>query len=224
MNAIIDILIVCLIGLSVYFCASKGFFKTLVGAFSLALALTVALIFCDMLGSALESGSVGSAFKNALLRSADHLNIQDVAGERGDYYKALASIAGAEESYADFYSQCTAMENAESAAVVTLFGSTVVPPVTKYFCKCTGFLLLLVGVRLLLKAVEYILERAVALPELKQANRSLGGTAGVLLAYLRIGAFCTAAKLLMPLVGEFSEKMLPTSALFRFLDGISLGV
>ena len=224
MNAVIDIIIVCIIGLSLYFGASKGFVKSLVGALSLALALAAALAFSGMLGEALENSVVGNRIRNAVTESADHINAEDVKGERGEFYETLCGIAGADEAYEKFYADCTTADTVESSKILRMFCDTVVPPVTKFFCKCIVFLLLLSAVRLLLKALEYILERAFALPQLKQADKSLGVTAGVLRAYLRIGAFCTAAKLLMPLVGGFSEKMLPTSALFRFLDGISLGI
>lgn len=223
MSAVVDIVFVCIIALSVYFCAVKGFYRSLVCALGAALALAVALLLCGSLGNALVNSGVGDFVQSSLTEYTEKLSVDGIRGEQGDYIETLVEFADAESEHKDFQAQCNALSDEDNGAVAKAFESTVAPKIKVFFCKCIAFLILFAVARLILKIVEYILDRAVAFPELKHGNRVLGGVVGVSLAFVRVNALCIALKLLLPLVSGFSEKMIPNSALFRFFDGIGFG-
>ncbi len=222
MSAVIDIILVAIIALTLYFCVTKGFVKSLVSTLCFIVALAAALIFCAALGEAFKNNPIGGYIENALADAAETLTVGEVAEE--NRFESLADMAGAGDVYDDFRRQCATFNGAKDTAVAEGFGKTVAPYITVYLCECAAFLLIFVVVRLLTRTAEYILERAVALPELKQGNRSLGAVVGVLLSLLRINAFCVAFKIIMPLIGGFSEQFVPSSALFKFFSGLSIGL
>lgn len=231
MSAIIDILLVCIIVLSVYFCASKGFTKALLTALGFAISLAVALALCGFVGTTVEKSVVGEYVDQKLYDATEHISFEGVYGTDGKggaqhaYLEKLAEMTDCRHSYERFYDDCAEWETHDDAALLKAFRQSVTPQIKAFLCKCAAFLMLFCIARAVLFAVEYILDKTVAFTEIKnkRARRVLGGTVGALIALLRINVFCIGIKLLLPLMSGFSEKMIPSSALLKFFAGISIG-
>lgn len=210
MSAIIDIIIVAIIALTVYFAIRKGFVKTVLGALGFVLSLAVALIFCGPVSDALEQGPVGdkmesvvhSAIDNAVTES-NYMSIFEKNKDEDSVLKQLYTAFGAEDKY-DKLSESYNQWKTEGLSQVRLkLREALTDTGVALCCNVIAFLLLFVVARILFKIAEIVLDKFVALPILKQANKLLGGVAGVVLAVFRVFLLCLVLKLMVPIAGGF---------------------
>lgn len=212
MGAVIDLIIVVIIALTLFFSVKNGFSKTALGVLGFFIAAAVALAFCGKLGKAVTDSGLGDRIESAVDSAVDgiideenYLGIFENDGVDGNEsaLSKLFSAFGAEESYRSLRDGYNAHRDAGLAAAREYIKEGVMEKAVPFLCRLLSFLLLFFGTRLLIKIAEIIISKAAELPVLKQADKLLGALAGLLLALFRVYLFCVALKLLLPAAGAF---------------------
>lgn len=212
MGAILDLIIVGIIGTTVFLSIKRGFIKTALGALGFLLALVIALIFTSSLAESLQSGSVGDGLTPVMESVIDEVisehSLEDVGRDDKDGpVKKLCSLLGAEDKAEKLQEDCKALKDKGLEAVRNRVKDALTKAGVALCCRILAFLLLFFGSRVVLKIVEIVLDKIVELPALRKANRILGGLAGLLLALFRVYMFCVAMRLLLPLLGDFGVRV-----------------
>ncbi len=224
MNAIIDIIIVAIFALTIYFGVKRGFVKTVIGACAFLVSLLVALAFCSPLAAYLHDGPVGTFMENTVVDVIEGVDVVEIfsedkeANEEHSYLQTLFGVFGSDKLYDSLHTELAEIENKSEEMITELMIEKLVPPIKSAFCKIAAFLLLFVVARILLKIAEWIIDKIATLPVLKQANKLLGGVAGFAVAILRANIFCIVLKLLTPVLTNMSDKLVPSSTLFHIFE------
>lgn len=243
MGAMIDIFIVLTIVTTIVVAARQGFIKTILGTFAFALALAAAMLLCSPLSGAMQKGAIGEKMEGVVHSAIDNIvteeNYLELFGaddknseipevsEDESLLRDLFDIFGAEEKYdkiEEDYKDWVAggLDNAR-----TNLKQSVTHTGVKVCCNVISFLVIFIIARILLKIAEVVLDKAVELPVLKQANAVLGVVAGVLLAVFRVFLVCVIIKFITIVVNgaglTFVGGMHPTdSFLYSFFSNINI--
>lgn len=238
MGAIIDLIIVFIIGVTLFFAVKNGFVKTALGALGFFIAAAVALAFCGPLGGALADGGFGDRVEAVVDSTVDKVvNAENYKGvfendgedenEKPSALSVLFTSFGASDAYTSLSDGYNAqvekgLENAREY-IKNGINEKAVP----FCCDILAFLLIYFGMRLLIKIAEVVMGKLTELPVLKQADKLLGALMGVLLAVLRVSLFCVALKLLIPISGALgidwlAQIDLNDSMLYSIFEGGNL--
>ena len=197
MGAVLDILIVVIAGLTVFFAVKNGFVKTVLSAASFIISLIVAFTLVGTVRDAFLDSALAGSVREAVNASITSFVTDggDTEGELPEFLTKLEFI-GVDKTELEEKWNAWRQENTES--LKTELVNFVSEPVIYSVSTLIAFLLLFIGTSLVLKILTYLLDRLTDLPVLRQANKALGLVAGVVLAVLRIYLFCAAVRLLIP--------------------------
>ena len=197
MSAILDILIVVIIGVTILFAVKNGFVKTVLSAASFLIALVVAFLFVSPVRDAFLESGMAVKVRSAVDESITSF-VTGASAEQEELPEFLTKLefigidrAELEEKWNDWRTENTETLKNE------LVGS-VSEPVLRAVATFTAFVLLYLGSVLVLRLAAYLLDKLTDLPILRQANKLLGLVAGVVLALLRVWLFCAVVQLLLP--------------------------
>lgn len=208
MTAFIDLLIIGILVYTVARSVQKGFVKTMLGTLGFAIALIVAIAFQAPFSDYLQGSKIGSNIGALIDDAVDNVITRDnydkmytEEDEENEDEKALErifSIFGADEKYESIengYEEWKAegVETVRANVKNSLRSSGVA-----LCCTVLAYLILFIFARIAVKILEIVLDKVVALPVLKQANKVLGCIAGIFLAVFRVFMLCLALKLIVP--------------------------
>jgi len=208
MNAILDIIILAIAALTIYFAVKNGFVKTLLSAsaFLIAVVITVTLFTpvknafmgtsaADKVRDRVES-TIENILTNNEVENDDEINaLLDKKSGADDFFKVLDD-AGIKREVLK-----AKVDEWKSEAGVNLkekLVSYIADPIVNALVTATIVAILFFGSLIIIKIVTYILDKVCRLPVLKTANKLLGIILGVLLALVRIYLFCILVKILLP--------------------------
>lgn len=227
MGAVLDLIIVCIITVTVFLSAKRGFVKTALGSLGVVIALSVALIFSSTLSAKLQGGFVGDTVRPAVNGIIDSVvserSVESDEDDSDGTLKRLCSVFGAESKGEKLQKECDALKDKGVEAVRDKVKETLTESGVALFCKILAFLLLFLGTRAAVKLAEIVLDKIVELPILKKANRLLGALIGLIPALFRTYLFCLIMRLLLPLLGDFGVKAAASDSVLYgfFCRGIS---
>ena len=205
MNAVLDIIVVIIAFVTIYFAVKNGFVKTLLSAssFLIALILTVALL--SPVKNAFLQSSFGEGVRDRVESSIEEMlvknGIEDVEqlleedGKANDFARLLDK-AGIGDKELD--EKITQWKTETGADLRERLIDYIADPVVNALVTVAAVALLFFGSLILLKITAYVLDKACRLPVLKTANKLLGLLLGILLALVRIYLFCVLVRLLLP--------------------------
>lgn len=173
---IMDILVLVVFALSIFFSLRKGFAVALAGFFKGIAAVVLAWVFCDDLAALLLKVPAVHTF--AVEKISQQLSVR---WENSDIYKALPELF-------------TSGENNISNALINEGASRL----AALFLTILSFFLILVGVRLLASAAEKLFSHKEHGGFIGFSDRLLGLLLGIIIATFNILLFLA---LLLPLVG-----------------------
>lgn len=202
MSAILDILIIVIIALSIFFAAKRGFIRTLLGGTSFLIAVAVALIFINPVRDYLGNSSVADKARASLsdtlagFVSSDSESYDPKLLEDNSAFMNMISVFGIDTDEIQEKWQDWRTENTEKLRVD--LEEYVSKPVVHAVATVVAFLALFLGSLLILKLALFLLDRFFRLPVLRQANTFLGVLLGVILAAVRVYLFVALVNLLLP--------------------------
>lgn len=210
MSAILDILIIVIIALSIFFAAKRGFIRTLLGGTSFLIAVAVALIFLNPVRDYLGTSSVADKARASLsdtlagFVSSDSESYDPKLLEDNSAFMNMISAFGIDTDEIQEKWQDWRTENTEKLRVD--LEQYVSEPVVHAVATVVAFLVLFVGSLLVLKLALFLLDHFFRLPVLRQANTFLGVLLGVILAAVRVYLFVALVNLLLPYGAQLGWK------------------
>lgn len=202
MSAILDIILVLIIGLSIFFAARNGFIKTLLNFSSVIVAIIVVALFSSGFEAKLLESSAAKSVRNAI----DTRLAEIVSSKTDDYdpnevkeqnkFSELLEIVGIDgEEFTRDWESWTDLRTDELRDKLVNY---VADPLMKGIAALISFVVLFFGTIIALKIITFVLDKIFALPVLHAANTLLGGVLGVFLAWLRASTFVYIVNLLLP--------------------------
>lgn len=200
MSWILDIIVIAILGITVFFAARNGFIKTLISAASFAICIIVTAIFVSPLSQALQTTVIAENVKQT---TTEHISnyilddslggINDLLDGKSEGFNTLIRVAGYDQNdLKSWYSQN--VRNGEDGSSV--LAERISEPIVKLICIAVSVVILYFGTKILLLILTYILNQVAKLPVLHSCNKLLGVILGVLLAVVRICLFCFVVRIL----------------------------
>lgn len=202
MSAVLDIAIVAILGLSVFFGAKNGFVKTAISIGSLIIAIIVVMIFAPKLQHVFLKSSAADS-----VRSEINERLADMVSSSGDTYdpdevkkqsefgKLLDTIGIDSDEFDEKWQNWKQNQTDDLRDDMVNFISE---PLVKAIAMLLAFIVLFFGTIILLKVVAFLLDKVCVLPVLKQANTLLGILLGCVLALVKVSIFCYIVTLILP--------------------------
>ncbi len=205
MNAILDIIIVVIAVLTVYFAVKNGFVKTLLSASSFLLAVIITVLLLSPVKTAFMKTTAAADLRERVESSIDQIlvnnGIEDVEAlidsesKHSDIALLLDKVGINEDELSLQFDQWKTEAGADLRERLIDY---IAEPVVNAFVTVSAVALLFFGSIILLKIAAYVLDKLFKLPILKTANKLFGLLLGIILAIVRIYLFCLMIKLLLP--------------------------
>lgn len=193
MSIILDIIIVAIIALTVYFAAKNGFVKTAISAVSFILAVALTAMFASPLADFLKETSVAETVESATENAITDVLLETSLGVDGllegkseDFNKLVAVTGMSLDELGDWYHE----NIADSKKGEAVLASRIAEPITDITATAIAVLILFIGTQLALSIISRALDIVAKLPLLRTANKALGILLGAVLALLRVCLFC----------------------------------
>ncbi len=233
MSFLLDLLILLIAGLTIFFAVKNGFIKTFLSTASTLIALIIVLLFSTPLTEALARSPLADAVRTNTEACLDQL-IEDsgaedsysLASDRdGELYPILESVGIDSEKFSRWVGERESMaKDAFREALIDY----IAEPVIRLLLRVLSVALLFFGSLLLLRIASFLLSGVIErIPFLREANHILGLVLGVLLALIRVFLFCAVMRVLLNTAGVAGVSALAgidpeKTLLFRLFDGIHL--
>ena len=221
MNWILDIIVLAIIGVTMFFAVKNGFIKTLISTASFAICLAVTVIFVSPLSSALQKTGIAEKINTTTAENISHYifdgslsGIDDLLDGKSDGFNTLLRIAGTDkESVKQWYAENFAPGEDGSYALAEKISA----PIVSLLSSLVAVLILFFGTKLILFLISRLLDGVAHLPVLKNFNKLFGVLLGVLLSVVRVALFCFIIRMLTensPFIGiDFISKLDPDKTL-----------
>ena len=225
MGYLFDLIILAILGLTIWFGFKKGFIKTVLSALSFFIALVIAFSFQAKLSEKINEipmiDNVRKTVREEFIKLAPTNNNEQgfdsekLVNEKPDGFKTILKIAGVDEKDIKAKYEGWKKQGTEMAADTLV--SYVADPIIKSVVSVVSFAIIFFVSLLLLKLMVYVLDNIFRLPVLKQANKVLGVALGVFLGLFRAYVFGAAVTLLLPLIqSKNTSFLIGDSFIFRF--------
>ncbi|MEG1743384.1 MAG: CvpA family protein [Clostridia bacterium] len=202
MSAILDIIIIIIVALTMFFAAKNGFIKTLFTGTSFFIAILVAYLLLTPTKQLFIDSSLANSAKSSLsttLAGFVESGTDDFDPNQlieNENFKTLINVFGIDE--ADLSQKVTEWRKDNTEHFREYLVDYVSEPIINSVVTVLAFLILFLGTLLICKLVTYILDRVFTLPVLKQANKLLGVILGIVIAAVRVYLFCALLDLIIP--------------------------
>ena len=208
MSFVLDLIIVLIAGLTIFFAVKNGFAKTVMSALSFLIALTVALVFRAPAVELLEKTPVPDIVGekvDALLTDLvenEKDSLSDLISEPGSKLHDLLDTVGIDHS--DLPDWLKEQSSGTDDALLSPLSEKLTPKLTTALLNAIVVPVLFLGSWLILWLLTItVTSLSEKVSALKFANKSLGLVIGILLALFRVVLFCVLAQLLLNVANIF---------------------
>lgn len=205
---IVDVLILTILIISVIVCFKKGIVRSVFNAVSAVLSFVLMAVLYKPVSAAFKSSDFGKG-----LYADVHDRVSQALVTSGNNAVAESELPEFIKSF--LYS------GAESAAESI---ASMTDKIMDVIVAIVAFIVLLIVIKLVFKLVPAVLEFLTKLPVLKQANKLLGGVAGIAvgLVWSVVAVYVVGLLSLLPSL-EFLNEQIASSAVMEFLHTSGLG-
>lgn len=230
MNFVLDLAIIAIIAITVYFAAKNGFVKTAISAVSFIVAVALTAMFASPLADYIKETAIGEtvetateeAITNALLNTS--LGIDGLLDGKSEDFNKLVAVSGMslEELSTWYESNVVDTNNGESA-----LAARIAEPITDISATAIAIILLFIGSQIVLAIIARVLNLVAKLPIIRTANKALGILLGIVLALLRVCLFCFVMGVLIENATFLNSEFLASldaekTTLFKFFSEIDV--
>ena len=232
MSWILDILIVVIAGLTIFFAIRNGFLKTLLSAASFAICIIVTVIFISPLSSGLAKTALADKIRTTTsTHIANYIDddslggIEDLLNGESEKFNKLLKVAGTDrEELKNWYESNVAKSDKGASEKIA---EKICDPIISLIASVLALIILFFGTKLVLFLLMKLLEQLTKLPILHSFDKLLGVVIGVLLAFFRICLLCYAVRILTEnslfIDFDFISKLEPDKTLlFKYFYNIDL--
>lgn len=228
MGYALDLVIVAIIVITIWFGYKNGFIKTVMSALSFFIALVVAFTFRQALSDRIMQlplvdgvrDTVKQEFINLAPKGseADEFDSEKLIEEKPEGFGLILKIAGIDEDEIKAKYETWKEQDTEKAADMLV--EYVAEPIMEGLASIVSFLSLFAITMIVLRIIIFLLDYLFKLPVLKQANKLLGTALGVLLGLFRAYVFGAIITLLMPVIQTNNPNLaIGNSFIFNFFYG-----
>lgn len=204
MGYVIDILLIAIIALSVYFSVKKGFIRTVMGTVSLLLALILTLAFYEPVKEKITNSGIVDDFKTSVsvkLSEIEKTNEGNFDAESLMDNKPSEFVELLDNFGIDYNELKLQYDNWVSNSVEDIHEkliNAIITPIIDLLASGLAFVGLFIVFFFALKLATFLLDKICTLPILKQANEILGFVAGALNGVLSVLVVSAIIVLLTP--------------------------
>lgn len=198
MSWTLDIIIILIVSLTVYFAAKNGFVKTAISASSFIIAILLTAILTTPVAEAIKASPLSATVRNATEDRIESILLEGsyeisslLEGESEEFNKLLAVARIDKDDLMEKYVSMDPDKVAYNLAV------EISNPIIDTVAIIVAIIIIYIGTQIILSIVSFILDKVCRLPVLKSCNKFLGIVVGVVLALLRACLFCFVIKILM---------------------------
>lgn len=198
MSWTLDIIIILIVSLTVYFAAKNGFVKTAISASSFIIAILLTAILTTPVAEAIKASPLSATVRNATEDRIEGILLEGsyeisslLEGESEEFNKLLAVARIDKDDLMEKYVSMDPDKVAYNLAV------EISNPIIDTVAIIVAIIIIYIGTQIILSVVSFILDKVCRLPVLKSCNKFLGIVVGVVLALLRACLFCFVIKILM---------------------------
>lgn len=198
MSWTLDIIIILIVSLTVYFAAKNGFVKTAISASSFIIAILLTAILTTPVAEAIKASPLSATVRNATEDRIESILLEGsyemsslLEGESEEFNKLLAVARIDKDDLMEKYVSMDPDKVAYNLAV------EISNPIIDTVAIIVAIIIIYIGTQIILSVVSFILDKVCRLPVLKSCNKFLGIVVGVVLALLRACLFCFVIKILM---------------------------
>ena len=178
MGFILDVILVFIITVSVYFSISKGFVRSLIEVLGYVLSIIIAIMLSSALANYIYDTSIEPVATSAITTAIEEKNSYAL-DSAPTYVKSFLNMASID------LEEAINSDNASISQIISPFKSVAVSAI-KSVATVIIFLVLIVLVKLLARFINSLFRGAI----LGTANKFLGGALGFLKGLLFASAFC----------------------------------
>ncbi len=230
MSWILDIIVVLIISLTVYFAAKNGFVKTAISAFAFIIAIILTATLCAPVAEFIKQTPISDSIKAATEERISDIildgsyEIDTLIDGKSEEFNSLLALAGMDNGdIAQWYDE---VEIANEDATARM-AEKIATPIVDTIALILAVIIIYVASRIALSIVAFVLDQVLRLPVLKSCNKLLGIILGVVLAFLRVCLFCFIVKILMENSaflgsGLISNLSTEKTLLFKLFSGIDV--
>ena len=198
MSWTLDIIIILIVSLTVYFAAKNGFVKTAISASSFIIAILLTAAFATPVAEVIKESPLSVTVRNATEDRIEGILLEGsyeisslIEGESEEFNKLLAVARIDKDDLLEKYVSMDPDKVAYNLAV------EISNPIIDTVAIIVAIIIIYIGTQIILSVVSFILDKVCRLPVLKSCNKLLGIVVGVVLALLRACLFCFVIKILM---------------------------
>ncbi len=233
MNWILDVIILAILGITVYFSVKNGFVKTALSMLSFALAILAVVCLLSpvrdfMLGTGLADKveeKTQNVIENYIIDSKLQNGCADLVNGKSEKFNSLLLATGIDRAeLADWYAKEVTGDETERCSALA---QRVAEPAVYALATLVAVILIFAVARILLAIASRVLDGVARLPVLKSFNKLLGLLLGIVLALVRISLFCMAVNVLVNNAGFMDSDFLANldtqkTLLFKLFEKIDL--
>ena len=200
MGFLLDIIIIAIIALTVFFAVKRGFIRTAISALSFVLAIIITAMFAPTLADNLKQTSIAESIQETTETKIESMisnnseNVYLLLNGENEEFNSLVKVAGLElDDLKEWYESSPAsLEDKEE-----MLAERISNPIIDITASLLAVIVIFLGAQLVLLIVAIILDKVASLPILRTANKSLGLALGIILALFRVFLFCFIVDLLI---------------------------
>lgn len=203
MSLILDLAILLIAGLTIFFAVKNGFVKTFLSAASTLIALIIVFLFTAPLTEALEQTALANAIHSNTESFLDQLVEEQGAGDsyalasdrESALYPLLESVGVDGERFFRWVGEKEDLARERfHEELVGYIADCVTPPILRALSVAILFFGSFIALKLLSLLLTGVVER---IPLVREANHALGLVLGILLALIRVFLFCVVVRVLL---------------------------
>lgn len=221
MSWTLDLIIILIIGLTLYFSAKNGFVKTAISASSFIIAMALTATLSAPLAEVIKQTPIADSIRTATEEKINDILLDNsfdvdslLDGESSEFNNLLSISGITKESLSDWYDE-DVTPSVEDATAKLAEGITA--PIIDTVAMAVAIIVIYIGTRIALMVLSFVLDQIFRLPVLKSCNKLLGIIVGVVLALIRVCLFCFVASILIKnadfLGNEFISNLAPEKTL-----------
>lgn len=200
MSWTLDLIIIAIFALTVFFATKNGFVKTAISAVSFIVAIVITFCFAGTLADAIKTTTIADKIEAATEQKIEDVILEnsisavELIDGKSEAFNMLLAVSGVESGeLEEFYNS---LEN-KSFTPAKRIAKKLSEPIINTVALIISVILLYFGTKILLAIVASVLDKIAKLPILKTYNKLLGVLLGILLAIVRISLFCFVAGVLI---------------------------
>ncbi len=230
MSIVLDIIIVAIFALTVYFAARNGFVKTAISAVSFILAIIMTATFTNPLAELLKQTPLAETVESVVTNELEgavvegSLKVEELFEGKSEDFNRLLGFANLNVDEVEKWFD----ENVvDTDTATSRLAERIAIPIIDVIAKVVAVIILFIGTQIILSILSIVLNNIAKLPILRSCNKFLGILLGVVLAVFRVFLFCFAMSLLIEnadyLGAEFLKDINPDNTLiFAYLDKLDI--